>query len=76
MQLSEIKPGQSLHALRLCDNLYVPFGKSPIRRIEDIDTGEFCRIRTDGETVWAVLSGDWSPEGKKKKAETLQLSFL
>lgn len=53
--MSEIKAGDTLADIRRSGNLYVPFGTDEIRLVEDIHTGEWQYIRTDGTVILALL---------------------
>lgn len=53
--MNEIKAGDTLADIRRSGNLYVPFGTEEIRLVEDIHTGEWQYIRTDGTVVLALL---------------------
>ena len=50
--------------IRRSGNLYVPFGTEEIRLVEDIHTGDWQYIRTDGTVVLALLD---SPERLRPK---------
>lgn len=73
MQIQDLKIGDVLDGLRDRYNLYVPFGKSEIRLVEDIFTGESRWIRTDGTVVLGFP--EITKLKLKKEAETIQLAF-